>query len=69
MGKKFKTKIHYPTVETQERIINPPKGNQKKTMRERERVIIFWCGKYGLNEKQFIYSKKDGIRRVKIRGR
>ena len=48
MGEEFKTKIHYPTMETQERIINPPK---KKTMRERERVNIFWCGKYGLNER------------------
>ena len=36
-------------METQER--DPPKGNKKKTMRERERVIIFWCGKYGLNER------------------
>ena len=37
MGKEFKIKIHYPTVETQERIINPPKGNQKKKNCERER--------------------------------
>ena len=50
VGEEFKTKIHYPTMKTQERIINPQKGNQKKKkIYERERVIIFWCGKYGLN--------------------
>ena len=30
MGEEFKTKIHYPIVKMQERIINPQKGNQKK---------------------------------------
>ena len=39
MGEEFKTKIHYLTVETQERIINPSK--KKKTMRERERELTY----------------------------
>ena len=39
MGKEFKTKIHYPIVKTQQRIINPPK--KKKTMRERERELTY----------------------------
>ena len=42
MGKEFSIKIHYPIVETQERIINPPKGNQKKTMRERGRELSYF---------------------------
>ena len=40
MGEEFKTKIHYPTMETQERIINTPK-KKKKTMRERERELTY----------------------------
>ena len=51
MGEELKTKIHYPTMETQEKIINPPKKKKKNYERERERVNIFWCGKYGLNER------------------
>ena len=50
MGEEFKTKIHYLTVETQERIINPSK-KKKNYERERERVNIYWCGKYGLDER------------------
>ena len=45
MGEEFKTKIHYPKVKSQERIINPPKGNQKKKIYEREREsyhILVW---------------------------
>ena len=45
MGEEFKTKIQYPIVKMQERIINPQKGNQKKkkkkkSMRERESYHI-----------------------------
>ena len=39
MGEEFKTKIHYPTMETQERIINPPK--KKKKLWERERELTY----------------------------
>ena len=39
MGEEFKKKIHYLTVVTQERIINPSK--KKKTMRERERELTY----------------------------
>ena len=42
MGEEFKTKIHYPKVKSQERIINPPKGNQKKkNLWERERELSY----------------------------
>ena len=41
MGEEFKTKIHYPAVKTQERIINPPKKKKKKNYdKERERVCV-----------------------------
>ena len=41
MGEEFKTKIHYPTMETQERIINPPKKKKKNYERERERELTY----------------------------
>ena len=40
MGEEFKTKIHYPTMETQERIINPQK-KKKNYERERERELTY----------------------------
>ena len=48
MGEEFKTKIHYPTVKTQERIINPPKKKKRKLWerereRERERKLTYSC--------------------------
>lgn len=36
MGEEFKTKIHYPTMETKERVINPPKKINNRRDRERE---------------------------------
>ena len=42
MGEEFKTKIHYPTMKTQERIINAPKKKKKKNYdKERERVCVW----------------------------
>ena len=40
LGEEFKTKIHYPTVKTQERIINPPKKKKKNYDKERESVGV-----------------------------
>ena len=42
MGDEFKTKIHYPIVKMQERIINPQKGNQKKKKSMRERELSYF---------------------------
>ena len=42
MGEEFKTKIHYPIVKMQERIINPQKGNQKKKKSMRERELSYF---------------------------
>ena len=41
LGEEFKTKIHYPTVKTQERIINPKKKKLWERERERERELTY----------------------------